>query len=199
MHDCKYDFRVFVRGLHQDARGVRKAKAPDGSPIYHDVRGNHHKVLTTTLGPPSSFMEGFLALDFEDANMKQNLIAKALGTWQRRWCWLEFTWFRHPLLDGTYTRDAVFRPNEADDEPSAVMVRLVRAKGRNLRDFKRKESLIIGPWTTVDTADDVGENYDDICAAATKSAGTENIMRPAKDNKSIMSAALAGCVTKIVF
>ena len=44
MHDCKYDIRVFVRALHLDARGVRKQKAKDGTPIYYDVRGNHHKV-----------------------------------------------------------------------------------------------------------------------------------------------------------
>ena len=137
-------------------------------------------------------MEGFLALEFEEANMRSNVLHA--GTWQRRWCWLEIAWFREPALSPVFLQADQFRRSVRTDEPSALLVRLVRAKGRELRENKRKESLVIGPWTVVDVDDDVGQDYDALCDAASKFAGTENIMRPPKENKNIMAAPQAGCV-----
>lgn len=140
-------------------------------------------------------MEGFLALEFDEANMRSNVLHA--GTWQRRWCWLEIAWFREPLLSPVYLRADEFRRGVRTDEPSALLVRLVRAKGRELRENKRKESLVIGPWTVVDVDDDVGEDYDALCDAASKFAGTENIMRPPKENRNLMAAPQAGYVLTI--
>jgi hypothetical protein len=88
MHDCTYEFRVFVRALQADTttRGVKKqAPAPDGRPAHHHhhhVRGNEHKVLTTTLGPSACVMEGFLGITLQVRSVRERVCAKECG-WVR--------------------------------------------------------------------------------------------------------------------